>query len=267
MFDNTRILVHRAVAFLGVTLWMATIAWFIYRDYTATEMPEVVAHYVPASQLSPAWAAPSLGPKVASSKLPTFAPSIPVGYRSVSVGTNYTAAPLHLSSQASVHSYGGGTSAMSVAMAGSKSTASSDGSMHAAAPAMAVANMHFQTSATSLRGGRMAAEAGYLAKAPGGPGGPGVPDDQAPCTSCIDLDHDGECDRCGCEMTSCGCAEESGYCWCPLDASTFTALPMLLMACVYILAKKSFFGAFCVRFVAGFKKKQYLCRRKRTKQH
>ena len=58
------------------------------------------------------------------------------------------------------------------------------------------------------------------------------------CDQCIDLDNDGVCDRCGCDMDDCDCDIESGYCWCPLDFDA-SAMIFMTMLCVAYVAWKN----------------------------
>lgn len=72
-------------------------------------------------------------------------------------------------------------------------------------------------------------------------GGSSMDDDDPiiDCTSCVDGNEDGICDRCGCDLfDGCTCAEESGYCWCPLDFNIGAYLFMAVLAAGYALWKK-----------------------------
>lgn len=59
--------------------------------------------------------------------------------------------------------------------------------------------------------------------------------DEGECDQCIDLNNDGVCDRCGCDMDDCGCAGESGYCWCPLECDWKVMAFMAMMAIGYVV--------------------------------
>ena len=98
----------------------------------------------------------------------------------------------------------------------------------------------FYTCASAIRGGVMSGNTYAQMNRIGSPRkSPTHPDDAEECEECIDANGDGVCDVCGCDMDNCTCAEESGYCWCPLDFDGIAMLYMAMMALGYaVIARK-----------------------------
>ncbi len=72
---------------------------------------------------------------------------------------------------------------------------------------------------------------------------PPTPDDPGYCSGCgghyFWNGYDWECEVCHCElMDGCDCANEGGYCWCPLDFNWAAALFMTALAVAYAIYKK-----------------------------
>ncbi|MBQ7632457.1 MAG: hypothetical protein IJS82_06875 [Paludibacteraceae bacterium] len=95
------------------------------------------------------------------------------------------------------------------------------------------------TCASSLSGGVMSSQT-YSGFAGGsgprkGNGYPGIPG----CDECVDKNGDGVCDICEAdEYDECDCADESSYCWCPLECDGKVMVFMALLAAGYMAWKK-----------------------------
>lgn len=102
----------------------------------------------------------------------------------------------------------------------------------------------FYTAASNVYGGVTAAQMQAPARTSGprrvGEYMPPAPDpedeDLWDCDQCFDTNGDHLCDRCGCDLSSaegCTCADESGYCWCPVGDGVDVWAMMAMMAIAY----------------------------------
>ena len=158
-----------------------------------------------------------------------------VNASAVSYGNPYRGAGRngYVASSVSYHSASTGLSQTPTAVMKSTSSAvygSSQRALNDVYAAQQVQGMY--TSASAIRGGMTSSDTyGMMFNAPRR--SPTHPDDAEECEDCIDLNSDGYCDRCGCDMQDCNCADESGYCWCPVGDGVDVWAMMIALALAY----------------------------------